>query len=624
MKHDEALAITSAALMFAAGFAAAEGGVDPKTLGRDVAAKVVLCETLAEPSSGEVCDVTRQGGALLIKGSVLGIDRIYKGGEVLVDSTGLIRHVGCGASRPQQLDAVASGATRIECASGVISPGLINTHDHLTFDQNHPLPATDDRFDHRNDWRQGSAIPADDSPGKVMWSELRQSLIGTTSIVGSGGAPGVLRNLDVPAYPLLDDLLWNIFVGPPTVIKSETFPLEGGMDYTQNEGDCSQFPLYPDLAPSHASSDEYVPHVAEGLNKAARNEFACLSSTDRNGVDIVDAGFSMIHGMALTAFDGDKLARRGASVIWSPRSNMSLYGNTAPVSMLKNQGVLLSLGTDWTSSGSANLARELVCADALDKSYFNDTFSDRELWLMTTHNPAVALGIDDKLGALEAGLFGDIAIYDGRGKANPYRAIIEADANSTVLVLRRSSLPFPFVNGPLYVGSIALYGDAAVMSALPPTLHDLSAPSYGLSSPLCEGLDVCGRAKKICPLRETWWLGIAGLGQPLSLGQLQALNAGSYDLFFCGEPAGEPTCRPARPGEYDGSLVSTAPGKDRDGDGIPDAADNCVKVFNPIRPMDEGRQADSDGDGRGDACDRCPLDSGDDCAEAEEHGGQGW
>jgi hypothetical protein len=237
---------------------------------------------------------------------------------------------------------------------------------------------------------------------------------------------------------------------------------------------------------------------------------------------------------------------------------------------------------------------------------------------MTTHNPAVALGIDDKLGALRAGLFGDIAIYDGRGKANPYRAIIEADANSTILVLRRSSLPFPFVNGPLYVGSIALYGDAAVMSSLPPTLHDLSAPSFGITSPLCEDLDVCGRAKRICPLRETWWLGIAGLGQPLSLGLLQTLNAGSYDLFFCAEPEDEPTCVPFRAGEYDGTLVTKAPGKDRDGDGIPDTSDNCVKVFNPVRPMDDGMQVDSDGDGRGDACDRCPLDSNDGCEVKEE------
>ena len=582
--------------------------------GRHLDAKLLFCEALAEAAADQVCAVTRQGGALLIKGEVLGADRIYEGGEVLVDSTGLIRYVGCDADRPASLDALASGATRIECASGVVSPGLINAHDHLAFDHNRPFRDTGERFAHRNDWRPRFTVLQDDSPEKVTWSELRQGMVGTTSILGSQGVPGVLRNLDIAAYPLFDDLLWNLLTGPPTVITTETFPLERPTDYTQNEGDCSAFPLYPDLAPHRALADEYVPHVAEGINSAARNEFTCLGSTERNGVDVVDAGLSMIHGIALTASDGDHLARDGASVIWSPRSNVSLYGNTAPVGMLKHQGVLLSLGTDWTPSGSADLARELACADTLNRNYFDNAFSDRELWLMTTRNPAVALGIDDQLGTLAAGRFGDIAIYDGRGKENPYRAIIEASAQSTVLVLRRSSLPFSQAGGPPYVGSIGLYGDASVMSALPATLHDLTAPSFGVTAPLCERLDVCGRPKSICPLRETWWLGVARLGQPLSLGLLQAANADSYNLFFCGRPDGEPACTPYRAGEYDGIAITTGPEKDRDGDGIRDAADNCVRVFNPVRPMDQGIQADSDGDGWGDACDRCPLDPNDECA----------
>ena len=87
---------------------------------------------------------------------------------------------------------------------------------------------------------------------------------------------------------------------------------------------------------------------------------------------------------------------------------------------------------------------------------------------MATRNPAVALGIDDRLGTLKAGAFGDIAVYDGRGRTNPYRAIIEAGPESTILVLRRSSLPFSVLTGQPYVGSIGLYGDAAVIAALPP------------------------------------------------------------------------------------------------------------------------------------------------------------
>jgi len=47
--------------------------------------------------------------------------------------------------------------------------------------------------------------------------------------------------------------------------------------------------------------------------------------------------------------------------------------------------------------------------------------------------------------------------------------------------------------------------------------------------------------------------------------------------------------------------IDTAGLADTDGDGVPDATDNCPTVPNPD-------QADADGDGAGDACDPCPHD----------------
>jgi hypothetical protein len=265
--------------------------------------------------------------------------------------------------------------------------------------------------------------------------------------------------------------------------------------------------------------------------------------------------------------------------------------------MLEKQGVKISLSSDWTPSGSMNLARELVCAETLNRKYFNNVLSDQDLWKMVTLSPATSLKVDNKIGSLRAGLFADIAIYDGRGKVNPYRAVIEADAQSTALVLRRSSLPFPFIDGPFYVGSIALYGDASVLASLPPSLHDLFT-----GEPLCESLDVCGAEKTVCPLRETWFVDPA-----MSFEHLSSSNADSYPLFFCEKPPDEPTCVPSRPGEYAGTILLNESGPDHDGDGISDFEDNCPFVFNPIRPMDGGIQPDTDGDGIGDSCDPSPL-----------------
>jgi hypothetical protein len=91
----------------------------------------------------------------------------------------------------------------------------------------------------------------------------------------------------------------------------------------------------------------------------------------------------------------------------------------------------------------------------------------------------------------------------------------------------------------------------------------------------------------------------------VTLADAQTSAASIYPLFFCSGqgPTSEPTCVPYRD-TYPNGTSST----DFDGDGIPDTTDNCPKVFNPIRPMDNGVQSDVDGDGVGDACDNAPLD----------------
>src|SRR5262245_51511017 len=174
--------------------------------------KTRFCEDLPTPETGS-CTVTTGNTALLLKGTVLGVDTVFQGGEVLIGSSGLIQYVGCSSNRPPELADLASSATKIICAKGVISPGLINTHDHLSFDQNSPFPATTTRFQHRNDWRPIVSVNDDNSQSRITWSELRQLMAGTTSSAGSAGVPGFLRNLDLQSFPLFDDLLWNTIAG---------------------------------------------------------------------------------------------------------------------------------------------------------------------------------------------------------------------------------------------------------------------------------------------------------------------------------------------------------------------------------------------------------------------------
>ena len=592
--------------------------------------KVIFCEELPASAGGEVCDCETGAVSLTIKGNVLDIDTIFQGGEVVIDETGLIVYVGCSLDRPENLDSLVEASTKITCAQGVISPGLINAHDHLAYNHNYPFESTDMRFEHRSEWREllktyGMSPPPSEDYAQDIWSELRQVMTGTTAIAAASYELGFLRNLDTwwKYHEYFDDYLWAVYSGESRIqIDTDTFPLQSPGDYSQHPSGCGHYD--PGACGKNDYTDVFVPHVSEGINDAAHNEFTCLSSVP----DMLSDPFAMIHGVALDAIDGELLASHGASLIWSPRSNISLYGNTAPVSMLHNQGVLLSLSTDWTPSGSMNLSRELACADEFNKKYLNNTFSDRELWMMVTYNPAAALRIEDKIGALKTGLFADIAIFDGKGKENPYRAIIEADPKSTALVLKRSSMPSPFVGGPDYLGSIALYGDDNILNAMPVTLHaTYYSWFYGESPSFCTTVDVCGSEKAICVSRETYW----GFWTPYTYEDLYAVNGdgASYPLFFCNEsstecitPPDEPTSIPSRMGEYDGTIIKKGGFKDYDGDGIPDNADNCKKTFNPIRPMDNGVQADSDGDGIGDVCDKCPLSAGAECTAVDPYTGE--
>ena len=506
------------------------------------------------PVQGGRCRVLAgKGSALLIRGTLLLPDRTLEGGQLLLAGERILCAACDCSGSPGHAD-----ATALECPAAVVSPGLINPHDHLGWTRSWPVQPTA-RYDHRHEWRKAKngkpKVPAwnvDFSDEAMAWGEARQLLGGATSIMGEGSVAGLLRNLD-----------WdNEGLGRPSV-KNTTFPL-GDKEGEMLASGCG-YPALPDPS-AVKQAVAWVPHVAEGVGAEARNEFLCISGA-QGGVDAVLANTSLIHAVGITVADARRLAQAGSRVIWSPRSNISLYGYTADVVLLRNLGVTLALGTDWTVTGSMNMLRELACADHLNRQHYGGAFTERDLWRMATEGAARSASMDDLIGTLAPGRFADITVFDTSGGAD-HAAVVRAGVGEVALVLR---------------GGKVLHGDAELVAAL--------APSSGQG---CEALDICGRSKRICLQRETGWT-LADLKARLGQGE-------TYPLFFCGEPEGEPTCVPSRPGLYDGQTSTS----DRDGDGVADAEDSCPDLFNPPRPLDHDKQPDADGDGVGDACDPTP------------------
>jgi hypothetical protein len=525
----------------------------------------VICPPLAPLPAG-TCAVSAGNAWRRLRGTVLTPGKVYRGGELLVDDQGVIQCVACDCG------AMGAGATVITCPDGVISPGLINAEDRLEYSQHAPHVDDGERYAHRGDWRwgQNGHTPIvgvnNASPDAVAWAELRFVMGGATATLAGGAHAGLLRNLD---KTMLQEGL-----GQPAVDRVLA-PLGDEEGHFPKAFSCD----YPGILSPNAiaNEDAVVLSMGQGIDVYARNEVKCLSSSAGGAQDLALPQVAFLHGVSLRPPDLALMGTRGTGLIWTPRSDLRLYGDTAVLPAAVRLGVRVALGTDWIYTGSMNLLRELRCAGEVNHRYLDDLLSDEQLWLMVTRNAAMLSGTSELLGELAPGKVADVVIFDGKSHPD-HRAVLDAEPADVVLVLR---------------GGKALYGDAPLIAALP-------------GAGTCDPIDVCGAPKRACLLLE--------VGQHYAELEATATQLSFYQPFFCGQPADEPTCVPQRApmwveagsNAYDG-LPSA---DDLDGDGIVNAMDDCPTVFNPIQPNASGHQADFDGDGTGDACDPCPLQVG--------------
>jgi imidazolonepropionase-like amidohydrolase len=553
------------ALLFSAVIYSAQVFASPDDLlfenGFEAVAGIVSCPSAPSGPVAGRCEAEPGDGKLLIRSNFATPEVLYQNAELLIDEAGIIQCAACDCSGTAGYES----ARVLNCPQVLTTPGLINSHEHMTF-QGGPVDTGSERYDHRHDWRLGIrdhtqlSISSGASSTAQTGGETRHLLGGVTSMIGSGSRPGLVRNLDSTIASTRRDGL----EGPRVDVDS--FPL-GDSNGTLITSGCGY-----SGTPSPNAGEIYQPHISEGVDLAARNEWLC-SSTALQNTDAALPGPSIVHAISMTSDDISSLAVARASVVWSPRSDIMLYGMTAPVTMLANEGINLVLGTNWAATGSMNMLRELSCAGQHNQTGLNSYFSARDLLKMATSNAANAAGVGDKVGKLEPGYVADLTMFDASIRSD-YAAAVEADQEDVVLVLK---------------AGIPLFGDGLVVDSLsdvPGTCELMGDTVPG----------DCMADRRICVSRET-----AGL---TTYAAVVAANTGLQPLYVCGgQPDDEPTCTPARD-EGDGIVYTGIPTlDDSDGDGVPDASDNCPLIFNPPRPVDNFQQADGDNDGIGDVCD---------------------
>lgn len=469
---------------------------------------LALASLVAAPASASAGPCrTRPGDDGLVIRAILLTDAPgpARPGEVRLDRQGMIACVGraCGRGHPR--------AARLDCPSAVLSPGFINLHEHLPFAHIAPTPDDGVRYGHRHDWRLGlRGLPkkegevASHEPDVLAWGELRHVLTGTTAIAGGAMAPGLARNLDNPTG--LEGL-----AGPPAA--NVVFPLDDAAGILR-EGDCDYGPHALTEAAA-AGPGAVIAHVAEGRDGAARNEFACVSDPafdvtplpagGGTAHDLLTTHLVIVHGVALTPSMLETAAARHVALVWSPRSNLSLYGRTLDVATARKLRMTLALGTDWLPSGSISMAREAACALDYSRARLGGALSGREVWRMMTSAPAKAAGLEAQIGALRTGLAGDLILVAG-GRGDPYARVATAAPTRMLLVLR---------------GGRALSGRADLVSALRPGSD-------------CEPLRLAGVRDSVCLRGET------GLGYAAVADEMAA--RGVWPAAFPHAPPIEPTC----------------------------------------------------------------------------------
>lgn len=198
----------------------------------------------------------------------------------------------------------------------------------------------------------------------------------------------------------------------------------------------------------------FLLHLSEGVTRAgqatstARKHFLALEVAPDEWA--INDTFTGIHAAGLLPEDFDVMHDHGGSIVWSPLSNLLLYGDTARVDAARAAHVPIGLGSDWSPSGSKNLLGEMKVAWLYSHHVLHDLFSARDIVAMVTRDAAAILKWQQALGTLEAGRHADLCVVDGTD-GDPYDALIHAPETAIRLVM---------------IEGVARFGARALMHAL--------------------------------------------------------------------------------------------------------------------------------------------------------------
>jgi cytosine/adenosine deaminase-related metal-dependent hydrolase len=318
----------------------------------------------------------------------------------------------------------------------VIAPGLIDLHGHPEFNV-FAAWEPPQRFVNRYAWR-GSDLykqlvrdPQNVLLGKLpRWTQLRyaetRALVGgVTAIQGAGEqatsyqAEALVRNVD--------KWIFGHQVGRAMIdLPSGSRGADGMTSILKGIG--------------NGTVKAFYVHLAEGASSNPRSRAELDTLIELHGLTPQTV---LIHGTALSEDQLGTVRDAGAKLVWSPQSNLRLYGETTRAAHALELGIPVGLGADWLPSGSTSLLAEMkVARRSLAEQSGRDPGA-RKLVDMVTRDAALIAGLEDKLGTLAAGRPADLAVFE-RTREDPWESVAVADPSLVQLVMVGGDVAYGF------------------------------------------------------------------------------------------------------------------------------------------------------------------------------------
>jgi len=187
----------------------------------------------------------------------------------------------------------------------------------------------------------------------------------------------------------------------------------------------------------------YLVHLSETREEVAliQERYGKRPALHLNELGVLDEDTLAVHCVWLDEEEQEVLADRGVRVSHAPQSNMKLAAGIAPVPAMQDRGIPVALGTDGSASNNdLDLFREMDTAAKIHKvATGNPTVMDaRQVVRMATAEGARALGLADRIGALEVGKAADLIILDLNQPHltpmySPYSHLVYAASGADVL-----------------------------------------------------------------------------------------------------------------------------------------------------------------------------------------------